>query len=211
MLRLPQPSRASMPCPPLAARSIQSRAIQEPACIGLHIVHHPLGASLRFHDHVNVIGAHVCGQQRPVLLLTTLQQCSQHDLTRAAIHVIGRLVHLPQFCRYTSRMDFEQTTSWRIVRAIDRTGCIAVQVAAATGKCDRINHGSVADAPFGEPYRSLWPRLRCVPTSGRSGGRVSELRWLRRGRRRCRRWASRKSECPPALPAAAACRRGFPG
>jgi hypothetical protein len=81
------------------------------------------------------------GQQRPLSLLASLQQRGQHNLATAAIHLIRRLVHLPQFCRYPSRTGFEQTAPWQIVRAIDRAGCIAVQVAAVTGKRNQMNHG----------------------------------------------------------------------
>jgi hypothetical protein len=68
---------------------------------------------------VNVIAAHMGGQERPALLLTPLQECSQHDFTTAAIHAIRRLVHLPRFCRNSSRAGFEKRTSWEIVRSIN--------------------------------------------------------------------------------------------
>jgi len=76
------------------------------------------------------------GQQGPLLLLAALQQCGQHHFPAAAIHAIRRLVHLPQFRRYAARAGFEQRALWQIVRAIDRTGRIAVQMAAIAGKCN---------------------------------------------------------------------------
>jgi len=131
-----------MPCPTFSSWFIQPCVVQAPACIGLDIVHNSLGTRLRCNDHVNVIGAHVGGQQRPMLLLATLQQCVHHHPPTAAIHAIRRLVHLPQFGRYPSRTRFEQATAWQIVRAIDGTVSIAVQVAAVTCKCNQIDHGT---------------------------------------------------------------------
>src|SRR5437764_1546337 len=68
MLRLPQPTCASMSRPPLATRSIHVQLIQLPARICLEIIHHPFRLAVGLHDYMNMVGSNVRCKQCPTMV-----------------------------------------------------------------------------------------------------------------------------------------------
>ena len=77
ILPLPQPLRAPM----------HTLSVQAAAGVGLEVIPHSLGASLRFHHDVNVVGPHVGGQQ--------VQWRSLDRSSKEASTVSRRLLSIP--------------------------------------------------------------------------------------------------------------------
>ena len=126
--------------------------VQAAAGVGLEVIHHSLGASLRFHHDVNVVGPHVGGQQAPVALAASLQQGGQHRLSAASVHTIRRLIHPLSLGGNPLRIGFDHTAPGQIMPSIDGTRFIAVQVAAVASERDQVDHRNVVDSVSTAPY-----------------------------------------------------------
>ena len=141
VLRFPQPSSASVACPPLPIRLIQTRPIQTAAGVSLEIIHDTLRLSLRFHHCMYVIASHVGSQQCPAAMPAHLLNGFSYRVATDRVHVICRLIHALLLPRGTRRIFFQNRSSRHIVRGIDGAGTVAMQVAAIAGKGDQVSHG----------------------------------------------------------------------
>ena len=93
VLWFPQPSRAAMPCPTLAARPIQLHFIEVAAAVNFEVAHDPLWQSFGINHYVNVIAANVGRQQTPAAMRTHFLNRLQDGVTAGLIKVVRSLIH----------------------------------------------------------------------------------------------------------------------
>ena len=107
----------------------------------LQVMHDSLRPNVSFHHDGHVIRGHVARQQTPVAICAALHPGGQNSLTAVSIHTIRRLVHPLPLRPDPLRIPFDQTAPGQIMLSIDRTGFIAVQVAAVTSEPNQVSHG----------------------------------------------------------------------
>jgi len=100
----------------------------------------------------------ICGSRlrREQLLLASFSQRRKYHLAASGIHLIRRLIHPLQPSVNPPGIGFDQTAAWQVVSPIDRTRCMAVQMAAVTRKRNQISHSGAIGVKI---HRSLWSRL----------------------------------------------------
>jgi len=79
--------------PSLSIPSVDLQAVQTAAGIGFESVHDFLGTYACFHDHMHVIGSHMCRPEIPTAVETNLAQSIEYSRPAVPVEAIGRLVH----------------------------------------------------------------------------------------------------------------------
>jgi hypothetical protein len=92
-LIIPQPSRASMPCPALPVGAAVFYGIQTPAGVRLEAIHDPLRPILRLDYNVHVVSANVCGDKIPAPVRANLMESVEHGRPPNFVHHVWFLVH----------------------------------------------------------------------------------------------------------------------
>ena len=134
LLAVPQPSRASMTCPPLSVPFLRVQPFQAPAGVRLEIVHNFFRLRFGFHDRMNVIRTHMGCCQVPATVRADFLQSRQYGGSASAVQFIGQLVHELLLIRTTLRVGFQYPTSWQIVRAVNGASFVAMQMASVAGE-----------------------------------------------------------------------------
>jgi hypothetical protein len=137
---IPQPSSASVSRPPFAIRSVRTVRVQSPARVRFEVVHHLLGLCFGLYNSVNVIGADVSRQQRPVSVHADLLYRRKHRATVRPVQQIGSLIHQVALLRCTFRVGINDAMSRNVVVPIHGTGFVAVQMGTVARERNQIRH-----------------------------------------------------------------------
>jgi hypothetical protein len=162
---IPQPPCTPVPRPSLSIRFAGVDLIQSPTGIRFERVHRQFGFCLSLDNHMNVIGAHVRSQQRPVSMRANFSYRVQHGATPRSVQHVRSLVHQLAFARCTRLIVLLQPVSRNVMVPIYGTGFVAVHVSAVARERNQVRHARLF---YTAPSRSRLGRGRSRLGRGRS-------------------------------------------
>jgi hypothetical protein len=125
-----------MPCPPLAARSVNVKQVQSSTSIDFECSHYFLWTSVGLNYDVDVIHPDMCSKQLPAAMRANLMKRPQHEFPPSSVQEVWAVLHQLSFSTGSYRIRVEKATAWDIVLAIHGSQLVSVNMCAVTCKGD---------------------------------------------------------------------------